>query len=202
MLLTELLLFFAFALNAPESDAQAQAQSRDLILRIREGDKQAFRTFFDQHQHALLSFLMSKGLDKPTSEDILQQAFITIWEKRANLDEHRSIKAFLFTIAYNRMLNYLRDTKKTQTNFAFDVRQDTDSTPDTNAENAQAMEAMQKALEQMPEKRRTVFEMCYVQELTYKEAAEILQITRKTVENHMALALKDLRIVLKNYIQN
>jgi len=51
----------------------------------------------------------------------------------------------------------------------------------------------------MPEKRRNVFELCYMQEFTYKEAAEALGVSRKTVENHMGMALKDLRLALKNF---
>lgn len=53
----------------------------------------------------------------------------------------------------------------------------------------------------MPEKRRQVFELCYLQEFSYKEAAEILNLAAKTIENHMALALKDLRSALKHLVE-
>jgi RNA polymerase sigma-70 factor, ECF subfamily len=191
MLLPDLLLLFALSIRNDDED-------RKLAALIREGDQAAFKRFFEKHQAPLLSFLMSKGMDKQSAEDMLQQAFLTIWDKRAELKANRSIRSFLFTIAYNRMLNHFRNQKKNEPEYAFELA-GTGQNPAELAETSEAMQAMQAALEIMPEKRRMVFELCYLQEFTYHEAAEALNITRKTVENHMALALKDLRKALKLY---
>jgi RNA polymerase sigma-70 factor, ECF subfamily len=191
MLLPDILLLIALSIRNDEED-------RELAVLIRDGDHHAFKRFFEKHQEPLLSFLISKGMQLQEAEDILQQAFLVIWNKRNELQANRSVRSFLFTIAYNRMLNYFRDQKNIEPDYAYKLS-DSSNNPHENAETSEAMKAMQKALEVMPEKRRRVFELCYLQEFTYKEAAEALDVTRKTVENNMALALKDLRKALKMY---
>jgi len=172
---------------------------RELAMRIRQGDQNAFRAFFDKYKDRLLSFLMSKGTSRDDAEDLVQTAFLIIWEKRSDIQENRSFRGFLFTIAYNRMLNLFRDTKKQDPEYAYRL-QDSGNNPEESAENRQALDAMQKALEEMPEKRRRVFELCYLQGLSHKEAAGALDVARKTIENHMALALKELRVALKHFM--
>ncbi len=175
------------------------AHDRDLAVRIRNGDQAAFRTFFDRYHSLLLSFLMSKGTARDDAEDLLQTAFLIIWEKREEIREGRSLRSFLYTIAYNRMLNLFRDKKDQDPEYAYRLS-DSSRDPLENTEMRQAMEAMQTVLEDMPEKRRRVFELCYLQELSYREAAETLNVAQKTVENHMALALKDLRSALEAFM--
>lgn len=172
---------------------------RDLAVRIKNGDEQAFRLFYERYQSPLLSFLISKGTARSDAEDLLQTAFLIIWEKRGDIRVDQSLRSFLFTIAYNRMLNLFRDAKQQEPDYAYRLS-DTGTNPETEAGERQAMETMQKALEQMPEKRRCVFELCYLQGLSHREAADALEVAVKTVENHMALAIKDLRSALKFYM--
>jgi len=173
-------------------------QDRELASRIQQGDREAFRLFFERYQASLLSFLLSKGTPRDDAEDLLQTAFLIIWEKRDGIRPDRSLRSFLYTIAYNRMLNLFRDRKGQNPEYAYKLA-DSSVNPEEEAGNRQALETMQKALERMPEKRRRVFELCYLQGLSYKEAAQALDIVQKTVENHMGLALKELRAALKHF---
>jgi RNA polymerase sigma-70 factor, ECF subfamily len=172
---------------------------RELALRIKQSDRSAFRLFFERYKDSLLSFLISKGTPKDDAEDLLQSAFLIIWEKREEIRPDRSLRSFLYTIAYNRMLNLFRDRKKQDPEYAYKLH-DSGSNPEVDAANRQALEAMQKALDVMPEKRRRVFELCYLQGLSHKEAAQALDVAQKTIENHMALALKELRAALKHFM--
>ncbi len=172
---------------------------RELAARIKKGDREAFRLFFERYQASLLSFLVSKGTARDDAEDLLQTAFLIIWEKREEIRPDRSLRSFLYTIAYNRMLNLFRDRKDQDPDFAYKLSASGDN-PEEAAENRQAIEALHKALEVMPEKRRRVFELCYLQGLSYKEAAQAMDVAQKTVENHMALALKELRVALKQFM--
>jgi len=173
-------------------------QDRELAARIQQGDKDAFRLFFERYQASLLSFLISKGTPRDDAEDLLQTAFLIIWEKRDDIRPERSLRSFLYTIAYNRMLNLFRDRKGQDPEYAYKLA-DSGVNPEEEAGNRQALETMQRALERMPEKRRRVFELCYLQGLSYKEAAQVLDVVHKTVENHMGLALKELRTALKHF---
>lgn len=188
-LIIGLLFFLALSIREPDDDS-------DLSRKIRNDDKIAFETFYLKNSAALTSFLRSKGLNPQETDDLLQQAFLIIWENRKNIDPSRSLRSFLFTTAYRRMLNVFRDRKQTVPDYAYELTSDGQN-PQEKTETREAIRHLHRALEEMPEKRRSVFELCYLQEFTYKEAADALGVTRKTVENHMALALKDLRKALK-----
>ena len=193
MLITDLLFLLSFAFHDDET------VDHDLAMRIRAGDSDAFKEFYNRYSQRLLSLLCSKGMDQTAAEDILQQAFLIIWEKRSELSTGKSIRAFLFTIALNRLRNHFRDQKKGDPEYAFKLISDSIS-PADHAEQSEAMSLLHSTLKSMPAKRREVFELCYLQEFTYREAAEMMKITRKTVENHMAIALKEIREAMKFHI--
>ena len=173
----------------------SDSDSSDLALRIRNGDKKAFQAFFEQHHRALYLMLVRRGVEPQKSEDIIQNAFLFIWEHRQKINPDKSLRAYLFQIGYSRALNHFRDTKK------FDYSERTIEDIDTDdpgriTEENQIREQIDKAVSRLPEKRRRVFELCFMSGLTYREAAESLEVSIKTIENHMAQALKDLREAL------
>ena len=190
-MIAELLLLIALSSGSEDEDRLISAQ-------IMAGDKKAFHKFYDKHQSYLFSFLTSKGLNDQEAEDLIQQAFLIIWEKRAKIDPGRSLRSYLFTTAYNRMLNHFRDHKKTEPSYAYEIN-DGKQNPEELAITKEAIKRMHSALTKMPEKRRSVYELCYLKEFTYKEAADAMAVSPRTIENHMALALRDLREALKNY---
>ncbi|NBC04363.1 MAG: RNA polymerase sigma-70 factor [Bacteroidetes bacterium] len=173
--------------------------SPQLLRSIKNGDHDAFRKFFDRHHKHLYYFLLKKGMSEQVAEDLIQQAFLMIWEKRKEIDESKSLRAYLFRIAYTRMLNHIRDHKKFHESAEADKVVTT--TPDTTIINEELKEQIDHAIDSMPEKRQTVFRLCFLQGFSYKEAASTLNISPKTVENHMGLALKDLREALKSFIE-
>lgn len=170
----------------------------NIARRIRQGDQDAFKEFFNLHHKQLFYMLLGKGLRESVAEDIIQQAFLTIWEKRNEIDETKSLKGFLFRIGYNRALNHFRDTKKF--NDSDELPEITDNhDPADSAQEQLLLDAIDKTLENMPEKRRIVFEMCFLQGLTYRETAEAMDLSIKTVENHMGFALKTIRNSLSEF---
>lgn len=169
-----------------------------LFERIRAGEKEAFKEFYDKNQSALFSFLLSKGLERTTAEDLIQQAFLIIWEKRKQIDPARSLRSYLFTTAYNRMLNHFRDRKDSEPEFAYELSSK-EKNPEEITVQSEAIQKMHNVLATMPERRRSVFEFCYLKGFSHKEAASTMNVSVKTIESHMALALKELREALKYY---
>lgn len=167
-----------------------------LAGKIKKGNHKAFETFFNTHYDSLFRFLVSKNTAPEAAKDLIQKAFVYIWEHRQEIDPDKSLRAYIFRIAYTRMLNYHRDNHKFNNDEDIPEQQSI-ITPEDTARANELHNAIEQAIEQMPEKRGTVFQLCFMEDLTYKEAAESLNITRKTVENHMGLALKDMRQVLK-----
>lgn len=182
-------ILFLLAANHDGDDHQ-------LLLDIKSGNHAAFKKFFDQHNQILYHFLLKKGLAKEAAEDLVQQAFVSIWEKRNQIDEEKSLKAYLFKIAYTRMLNLFRDTKKFDVNVS-DFEAFEKSEGDENPlDQKELNKLIEISIAQLPEKRQEVFRLCFLENFTYKEAADHLEVSVKTIENHMGLALKDLRNAL------
>lgn len=169
-----------------------------LLLAIKNGDHGAFKKFFEKHHYYLYHFLLKKGISEQQAEDLVQQAFVMIWEKRAQIDITKSLKAFLFRIAYTRMLNVFRDSKKFDENADLSTEEG-ESITEKSIETKELGEAIEDAIISMPEKRQAVFRLCFIQEFTYKDAAEFLEVSVKTIENHMGLALKELRSKLESF---
>jgi len=184
----DLLILIAFASDRFDDESE-------LYNAIKHGDDIAFKKFFDTHYDALFVFLRNRNISREAAEDLIQKAFLYIWEHRKRIKPDLSLKAYLYRIAYTRMLNYLEQkpnhiTLETHVN-------GTKKTPLDTIEYKDLLTAFEKAVSDLPERRRAVFESCFIEDLTYKETAEQLSISVKTVENHMALAFKDLRRVLE-----
>jgi len=170
----------------------------DLSRAIREGDRTAFKNFYDLNYASLYRFLVGRGIRHDEAEDLIQKAFILIWEKRETIDESKSLKAFLFQIAYRQMLNHLEYQSKFKDEDLQDMEMITKN-PVDDIDYPRLLNFVKKVILQMPEKRRMVFELCFMKQFTYKEAADALEVSVKTVENHMALAFKDLRSAMIEY---
>ena len=187
---------FLFILLAMQLDQQRD----DAVLarRIKEGDHVAFRQFFQRYHGVLLSYLLKKGLDEAAAQDIVQNAFIKIWDSRHQIDPSKSLKSFLFRIGYTRTLNHFRDNSKFEQGTDLNLRAHTTNVYE-EAAYSQMHEHLLKVVAKMPEKRKAVFELCFLQELTYREASETLGVSIKTIENHMALALKSIRAAMATH---
>jgi len=175
-----------------------QLDSTELARSIKNGDHKAFKKFYENHNDALFRFLMAKGIAEETAKDLIQKAFIYIWEHRNNIDPDKSLRAYLFRIGYTRMLNHIRDNAKFD-DLETNADRETALDPEDKVQEEELRDAIDKAIKDMPEKRAMVFEMCFIQEFTYRETAEALDVSKKTVENHMGLALKDIRGALQKF---
>lgn len=174
--------------------------ARDLAQRIRQGDPEAFRTFFDRHHRRLFGYVCSRGVPEDAAADLVQNAFVYIWTHRESIDPDRSLRAYLFRIGYTRAFNYVRDTAAIDGDAELDLRPDASNpAPDDDAQLQLLRESVDKAINQLPERRRAAFRLCFIEGLTYREAADALDVTPKTIENHISHALRDLRDKLEGY---
>jgi RNA polymerase sigma-70 factor (ECF subfamily) len=164
-------------------------------------DRKQFETLFNLHFQFLCNYARQYVEDMDTAQEITQKVFIALWEKREEIDLQKSVKAYLFRSVRNRCLNYLRDHKKYQSrlldldcgDFEFPFEEDHFAVEDLKSK-------IDAALETLPEKCRRVFEMSRYQDLKYKDIAQELDISQKTVEAHMSKALKTLREYLKHFL--
>jgi RNA polymerase sigma-70 factor (ECF subfamily) len=184
-------LIFLFLAVAASKDVDWSVISKGII----KGDHTAFRKFYDANYASVYRFLISRGVREEDAQDLIQKAFLMIWEKRDQIDPQKSLRAYLFQIIYTRMLNHIQYNSK----FA-EVEDIADNLVPVNSESGmdynELLRVVRGIISKMPEKRSLVFEMCFMKEFSYKEAAEAMQVSVKTIENHMALAFKELRTAL------
>jgi RNA polymerase sigma-70 factor (ECF subfamily) len=160
-----------------------------------------FERLFKTHFAFLCNFAQQYVQDQDTAQEICQRVFITLWEKRKEMDPSRSIKSYLFTAVRNRCLNHIRDQKKFRSEILdLDCGQIEFSWEDSDQfAEAELRERIETALAGLPDKCRLVFEMSRFRQMRYQDIAEELDISPKTVEAHMSKALKTLKEALKDY---
>jgi RNA polymerase sigma-70 factor (family 1) len=169
-----------------------------LVKRVKASDKHAFEAIFNLYQENIYRFILFKISDSSLAEDLLQDVFLKCWNARTSLNEHQSIKNYLYTIADNLVLNHVRHLKvvtKHQQQAESRLFSTIDS-PDFILEEKEWSMRLQKAIEDLPEKTRAIFLMSRLEDLTYPEIADRLSLSYKTVEGHMVKALKMLREAL------
>ncbi len=162
----------------------------EIAVRIRDGDHAAFKQCFDAHHDTVYRYLRSRGLSAEVAADAVQQAFIVLWDKRSTIRTGTSLRAFVFQIAYRRALNDLRSQKGVDLDDAV-ARAPLDDGHSTDL--LLLRDHFERAVDGLPERRRLVFELCFVHGYTYKEAAAVLEVSVKTIENQMGHALKAMR---------
>ncbi|PPL01261.1 RNA polymerase sigma-70 factor [Parapedobacter indicus] len=159
-----------------------------------------FEEAFKSNFKALHAYSYTMLQDEGMAEEIVQTVFLKLWESRDRMTIHTSLRAYLYKSVYNESLNYLKH-KKVQRRYMEEamVAHKQQQTEETEADN-ELQRQLQRALRQLPEKCRTVFQLSRFEELKYQEIAERLGISLKTVEAHMGKALKLLRIQLADFL--
>lgn len=165
-------------------------------------DDKAFEQMFKAHYKELHSYANVMLRDEDTAEEIVQSMFLKFWEKRELLNVQTSIKAYLYKCVYNDSLNYIKHQKvKTKyQDFAAYTMNDHHEAASSKVELTELQFKLQEALNELPEHCRTIFQMSRFEELKYREIAEQLDLSIKTVENQMGKALKILRLKLADFI--
>ena len=158
---------------------------KQLVLKIKSGDRSAFKTLFEHFQNSLYNFLIYKTGDSDLSEDILQETLLKVWQKRDRLDESLSIKSYLFTMANNSAMNYFRHQKVIYAHQAQYQFEDEDRSPEDIFRTKEFYDQVLQAIENLPEKTRITFMMSRFEDLSYKEIAERTDVSIKTVESHI-----------------
>lgn len=163
-------------------------------------DIKTFEMFFKTHYTPLVNYAntLLKNIDE--AEDKVQHVFISIWEKRHSLEIHSSLRAFLYKSVHNHSLNALKHEKIKQ-NHAIHVQNNHETIQaEKELEQKELQEKIRQSIQILPEKCRQIFEMSRFEDLKYKEIADRLELSVKTVENQMGKALKILRTELRDYI--
>ena len=175
--------------------------NEQLIPLLLSGDEATFEGVYKYFIRPLHVYAISILRDDDTAKGMVQNVFLKLWERRERLELSGSIKAYLYGAVYNECLNNLRH-QKIKVNHQQHVMHTTKDNGEegTGMELLDLKEKLQQAMNELPEKCRTVFQLSRFEDLKYKEIADQMGISIKTVENQMGKALKTLRLKLVDYL--
>ena len=153
----------------------------------------AFDRVYELYSHKLFSFIFKILKNEAEADDIVQEVFVKIWESRHKLEDYKLLNAYIFTIAYNNSIDLIRK-RINNTKYLEHLRNSSEiyTTPNliSELEFSELNTQTEKLIANLPERQKQVFILHREKGLTYPEIAEQLGISKNTVENHMAKALK------------
>lgn len=174
-----------------------------IVKRIQAGDLKEFERLFKDLYSPLCSYANRIIRDKDKAEEIVQDIFYTIWKNRTNLEIKVSLKSYLYRAVHNNCLqmieHYLVEEKYKQ--FITNGFMLTEPDPLHEMELEEMSKVIDKTIQGLPDRCRQIFNMNRFDGLKYREIAEILKISIKTVEADMGKALQAFRQNLKIYAE-
>ena len=150
-----------------------------------------FKMIYDTHFDDLRRYLIYRSGDQDLSGDIAQNVFMKVWTKKIEIASG-NIKSLLFKMATDEFISHIR-RKKVEKEYTESIDLRLILEPDNNDDLLEKKVLFQKALNQLPEKQKTALLMNKIQGLTYKEIAEVLNLSQKAIEKRIGLAFKALK---------
>lgn len=169
-----------------------------------ESEFQLVEHLFRQYYKILRAYAFRLVNDLDAAEDIVQDVFVALWNRRADLHADGTIKSYLFKAVYNKSLNYLNSKKYTEEDSLelFIDQLNVLQMQDANQENLfwvkELREEIENFVETLPRQVKRVFVLSRVRGLKIPEIADKMELSHKTVEKYLSKALADLRIYLKS----
>lgn len=172
-----------------------------LVTKVREGEVWAFNRLFSLYSPRLFHFAVGYLKSKEDAEEIVQDVFVKVWERRQHLRAELSFKAYVFKIAFNAILNQIR---KKGSERAYHTHLQVTREPLHNETEegiflADLEGLSARAIDQLPSRRQLIYRMSRQDGLSHQQIADHLRISPKTVEAQMGEALKFLRRQLSRF---
>lgn len=172
---------------------------QELLRRLKSGDHNAFERIFHRYKSKMAQNAVRVLRSSELSQDLVQELFIRLWEQRSKIDTDKTLGAYLYKIASNLAHDYFRKAGRDQK-----LREQLLAISPVTYEpiekviyNKEDKLLLDKALSMLPEQQRAVFTLCKVEEKSYQEVAELLNISIGTVNNHLTRANRSLRALLQ-----
>jgi RNA polymerase sigma-70 factor (ECF subfamily) len=171
--------------------------NKEMLNRIREGDEGAFNKLYTLFKEPAIRFCNSIIKDIDESENLIQEVFIKIWDKRLGINPELNFNSYLFTIIRNRVFDYLKEVKKNEfvkERYWQNIVDYQRSEPELKEER---ISKIKKALGELTEKRRKIIQLNYEEGKSYEEIATLMNISKNTVKNQLVKAKQIIRAQMK-----
>lgn len=172
-------------------------QDNDLLLfdRVKADDLSSYEVIFKKYYKELYRFAFSYVRDGVIGEEIAQEVFLYMWDKRHKIDIQTTLKTYLYSAVKNKCLNYIRLElpKQRAMSDVSEVMLSVSEEKKDEGENEQLKKHITSAVDSLPKKCRQIFMLSRNAGMTYEEIADEMGLSKKTIENQMGIALRKLR---------
>jgi RNA polymerase sigma-70 factor (ECF subfamily) len=177
---------------------------KKLLNKVAEGDQQAFTVLFDAYYQRLGAYVLKVTDSRDATEEIVQEVFIKVWEKREILPTIDSVKAYLFVLSKHRALDYLRMVarKRLQEISLIHEMKEANSLLESSSTTEEYSLIIEKVITELPPQQQRVYQLSRYEKLKYEEIAVLMGISKETVKKHMQCALSFLKKQVKMRIEN
>ncbi len=171
-----------------------------LIKRLQKGDALAFNHIYKKYNRKIYSVSLRYLRNKEDAEGVVQEVFLNLWRKRAEIKDQHNFGSYLFTITHNIIRNQFRKLSRERKHTDDYLRSFSlyDDSTNTEIEYANLLELAEKAINDLPTRQKTVYNLCMRDGLNSEEISEKLGISRRTVENHLHRAKAYLKKALSD----
>jgi RNA polymerase sigma-70 factor (family 1) len=166
--------------------------------------QQLFNELFREHEHKLYVFVIKVLRSDAQAKDIVQEVFLKLWTIRDQLHEIENMDAFLYRLTENKVYDHLRavaSREKTRLEFWNRIQHAGDNEPDL-LETKEYHHLIQRAIEQLPPQRKTIYLLSKHEGLRQQQIAQELQISPHTVRNQLAQAFRSIREYVRKNLQS
>lgn len=171
-----------------------------LLRGLSAGHQTAFKALYDKYHHALYRKTFQILRSSSETEDIIQEAFITLWEKRKEIDIARPLGPWLFTITFNRAINHLKKELREKSKAAEAALQPMIDNDFLTVEKQWKL--LETAISQLSPQKRRVFQLCKMEGRTYEETSQLMGISRYTVKEYLGEAMYTLREYISKHVSH
>ena len=179
----------------------SQLKEKDLVDKVVDGNLDAFNEFVSRYEKTVSSVVIGMLGKSSEAEEIAQDVFIKFYQTAANFRKDSGIKTYLTRIAINMSLNELKRRKRQSKIFSLNAQDyEIEKVNYTDIDNYELKEAIEKALQTLELKKRSVAILRLVEGYSTEETAKILSIPMGTVLSRLSRAVKELKILLKDYL--
>jgi RNA polymerase sigma-70 factor (family 1) len=148
---------------------------------------------------ALVAYATTLTRDRASARDLVQEAFVKLWEAREHLDPARSLRSLLYQMVRNRGLNMMRNDQNRQELLVKHYEPAAPVMPDLDLDGNQLRQRLDGWMEELPERQREALRLSRFEGLAHDEIAEVMAISPRTVNNHLVKALRHLRQRVATY---
>lgn len=176
----------------------------DILYRIAKGSEPAFDAFMDYYSSTLYRYALGIVGCKENAEEVVSDVFFEIWKNRSKILEIESIEAYLRTITYRKAVSCLRHEQTLPPRVSLDDIENFTvspvSAPDSEFISREEIDALNRAIEELPPKCRHVFFLAKIERVPYKEISKLLDISVATINYHVSYAMDALRKRLGSHL--